>query len=181
MNDAANWAAIISAVAAAIAALVSFWQASVFRRQVTRDFKHRLVAEAISQSPYLSESFQAAERTVNAWRDANLIGSEAIPELFARTSFEADEVLFRAWRTMLNHWGRMATAYYSGVIDQEVARKMYSSGFLSFMGRYESFIKSKMSSVTYQDTFKLFSEWTTSSSTNVTRLPKTFGGPNVSP
>lgn len=86
------------------------------------------------------------------------LNGDPLAMVAAKAAFK-DRKLYAQWLAMLNHWGRLATAYYAGVLDKEVARDMHRYGFVAFMRFFESYFKASISQEHYKDTIRLFDEW----------------------
>lgn len=150
---------ILVALAPAIAATFSAcaaYQANKISNVFQNTEKNRLT---ISLSPYNSD------RYIDSWEFLQ----KNLEEVYGDDRAEHPEIckenlsdteVKRKFLIVLNFWGRLATAYEEELVEKELAKRMYSFGFVRFVRPAENYLRAdKRRRRIYKDTLKLFSNW----------------------
>ncbi len=135
-------AAAISAFIAAVAAGISLWQAREFRKQIAREEKETKILRTFEHSAAASEMFYEERKRLGqkfgSWYDSEQLTLDDI-----ELKFKNSAALLNSFNYVLNHLGRMASAYHYGVIDKKVARELHSYAFVGFWRKFAPYLENE--------------------------------------
>lgn len=140
----------VSTALFAVAAGVGAWMAALAANEITVSLaKDEKTRRTLDLSPYNSEQFLKSRRAVDDCNDQ----PENSYDAFCKDDLKSDRLL------VLNHWGRVASAYEAGLLDQELADRMFAYGFVKYVGSISNYVNHGDNRWIYADTIKRFEDW----------------------
>ncbi len=156
-------AAVVSAIAAAVAAIVSFWQAWEFRKQVAKDKVAAKILRTFDHSAATSVVFfeerKKLGRAFGSWNHKNKLEVEEITK-----KLDSNQELLSAFNFVLSHFERMASAVHYKIIDKDTAKHLFQYSFVGFWQKFEPYLKSEFDrkpalKELYSHSMKLYEDW----------------------
>ena len=132
---------------------------SIAKKQMEDDLQWRKLDRAYSHSPYLSETFQRAIREI----DQKFPGWEECDQGYTYQQItnvlDNDPTFKREFRTVLNHWGRMASEVERGLVDSSVVEELAKLNYSRFYRAFEKYINDGKNKSYYKYMICLSTKW----------------------